>query len=368
MKADCYFKSLNWHNRYQLLHLMKDLAAKGDAEIEDRTIEWFIKEYKNRYLGDDKKRRIVFRYDTNDINIRPDGTVKKARYLRHISSADIRGHFAEHCEWLLANQIASSSSTTQVFNLSEWVKFCDQVKVWRKKARDLDGQRWGIAWNTPEDLVFPQDDRYFLQRFGGRAAEWNQKLSLALKRKPPKKQKVQSLHHFVYADSLTLLTQRPAPEPEVIPDYEAPRSSKRRRVVKATQCIYDSDFSEDSTEGESDAEWEESETVQVPTICLQEPSLSAGNFKWFCPGSSCSFEIDLLQLGKARRVSTFTKGEGLQIFHETVQVHYFKDHISVVVEPIENRRHILRNKGGPRLSHNPRPQRIKTEEESLEWL
>ena len=186
MRADCYFKSFNWYNRYQLFHLMKDLAAEGGAEIEERTIEWFIKEYQARYREQDRYRRIIFRYDPNDANIESDGTVKNKRFLRHLSSADIRGRFAEHCEWLLANQIASSSTNMQVFNLSEWVKFCDQVKEWRKKARDLDGQRWGVAWNTPDDLVFPQDDRYFLQRFGGSAVEWNKKLDLALKRKPPK--------------------------------------------------------------------------------------------------------------------------------------------------------------------------------------
>jgi hypothetical protein len=97
--------------------------------------------------------------------------------------------FGEQCEWLLANQISSSSSQVQVFNVKEWVDFCryvqrSRISYWRESR-----QRWGMPANvnSPYDLVF-DDDEFGMERFGGTKEVWKKNLENNLKRKPKAKE------------------------------------------------------------------------------------------------------------------------------------------------------------------------------------
>src|SRR5690606_7074450 len=131
----------------------------------------FMDEYRKQIHVLDEQHRIIVDPDhENEVDeVLPEG---KKRHLRHLSRADLLGRFADHCEWLLANQIASPASSVQLFNTELWVKFCNDVQVWREKSKG----RWGMGYNSKWMKSDDPGDPYGLQRFGGTKEEWAKKL------------------------------------------------------------------------------------------------------------------------------------------------------------------------------------------------
>lgn len=165
--------SMLWFRRYYLWHTMRDIVDddKKDNQpyhtpIQHRTIDWFIEQYRRRSSEQESARA--------------------PRHMpRYLDDTDLRGMFADHCEWLLGTQIATFSSTIQLFNTSNWVDFCKKVQ-WSRRESAQDQSRgtkriWGVARGSSlED--FSKDDPFGLERFGGTKEEWRKKLRDALNR------------------------------------------------------------------------------------------------------------------------------------------------------------------------------------------
>lgn len=182
--APCYIRSQNFVERYQLFYCLKTIKEHFNQDSYYCTPQWFVTKYKEVFRDEDAKKRIIFdRSEVDFASSFADGTAKEPRFLRHWASADIRGRIAEQAEWLLANQIATASSSVQLFNIKIWVAWCERVQEERVKASKA-GERWGIPPRYElRDLDFEAKDKFGFERFGGTAALWQDKLSNALNRK-----------------------------------------------------------------------------------------------------------------------------------------------------------------------------------------
>ncbi|TFK30438.1 hypothetical protein FA15DRAFT_7972 [Coprinopsis marcescibilis] len=291
IQAETYNNSRNFLERYQLFRVMKHISDEDNnrTPFHARTMEWWTTRYIDTFRKEDLHRRIIYNFDSkiqDGGNVSADGTIKRKRFLRHLARADIEGRFAAHAEWLLANQIASAASYIQLFDTSYWVKYCRNLVSARKEAakRAAKGERkWGIPHGEP--VGYRKDDEFGFERFGSNLSVWNKKLESALKR-----------------------TEKPLDgEPSLIslpprPDSKSRRQQKRQKTQKrqTDQYIYDSDFTEPSTSGESDSDEGEfkpslEKLRSIPAFCLQSQGISPGCFKWNCPASQCGYYIDLLE-------------------------------------------------------------------------
>lgn len=185
-QAESYARSRNYLDAWQLNHLMELLVKDADnPPLEELTPGWFVQRYIERYRDIDRQKRIIYTYAPNNDDNSNDarGVVTQPRFLRHLSSADVRGRFAAQAEWLLASAI-EAANTKPLFDLPAWVRFCQDVQVARRRAQQTRNERWGMPHNLElSDLEYSSSNRFGLTRFGGSPEDWDKRLRSALKRK-----------------------------------------------------------------------------------------------------------------------------------------------------------------------------------------
>lgn len=160
---------------------------EAHTPVEDRTIDWLVKTYLRRFRARrttdpyhtfELKHRHIF--DPNDSDVDSDGNTSTPRHLRHIPRAEIRGYFAAHAEWILAQMIAPDSSSQYKLNISKWIAFCTQVKKERRDARS-SGVQWGIPFGG--DRTVQKDKKKIdLTQFGKTAEFWEGQIKRATKK------------------------------------------------------------------------------------------------------------------------------------------------------------------------------------------
>ena len=137
--------SRNFLDRYRLRALIVELIEfdQGKTPLADRNIDWLLDRYFQYIIPRDLKNRIMTDPSTErEILLEP-------RHPRHISHAEIRGYFASQAEWLLANQLASLSTSANVklVDIPQWISFCLQVRV-----EVVDASNNGIKWGIPHKI------------------------------------------------------------------------------------------------------------------------------------------------------------------------------------------------------------------------
>lgn len=125
----------------------------------------------------DRYFRIIY-HPTGDQS-KGDLKLKKPRHSRHVHKAEIREIFARQAEWILADQIASSSPNARYLDISQWVRFVKHVKIARRNAR-AQGLKWGIPWNRDTSANDDTEDVIDLTQFGGTREDWDRRLRNAL--------------------------------------------------------------------------------------------------------------------------------------------------------------------------------------------
>ena len=143
--------SRNFLDRYRLRALIVELVEldRGKTPLEDRNIDWLLGRYFEHIIPRDLKNRIVVDPSLErEILLEP-------RHLRHIPRGEIRGYFASQAEWLLANQLASISTSANVklVDIPQWIAFCLQVRTEVEDARNY-GVRWGLPHKTAQELKY----------------------------------------------------------------------------------------------------------------------------------------------------------------------------------------------------------------------
>ncbi|KAG6842219.1 hypothetical protein C0991_000189 [Blastosporella zonata] len=150
--------SRNFLTRYRLWALLDDLIIQSGTpptRIEERTIDWLVKQYLHRL-----QRK------------------SNGRFARHVSRAEIIGMFAAHADWILAQHLASPAKNVQKVNLPKWIRFCTEVAAARLSARRAcNSQGWGL----PEGRA-TNETILDLSRFGKAPVEWKKLIDNALKR------------------------------------------------------------------------------------------------------------------------------------------------------------------------------------------
>jgi hypothetical protein len=137
--------------RYRLVALMKAIIATDpeEADVEDRTIDYFVDGYKARfaagYEGINFFQRLIF--DPDDPDVDSDGNTTR-RHLRPVHRAEVRGIFASQAEWILKDQLDRKEKN--FLNVKSWYKFCQQVIVGRREAKKHN-KKWGRAYGDDSD-------------------------------------------------------------------------------------------------------------------------------------------------------------------------------------------------------------------------
>ncbi|GLB36142.1 hypothetical protein LshimejAT787_0304300 [Lyophyllum shimeji] len=251
-------KSRNFLERYRLWALIEKITKTNPTiRREQRTIDHLVESYLMQLRSPDhRQRQNFFKIPTDAEARRP-----RKRFLRHVSRAELRGFFAAHADWLLAQHLASSSNQVKILDVAKLISFCSKVQRARQHARQRN-----VAWGFPYGDA-PPVGLFDLWRFGGDRAFWSKKIENA--RKPKLKNS----------------------QPPKMPSPMASMNSRRQAEYR-----YDSDFSEASTSAYSDpiSEGDALAGASIPAFYLQRPVIPAGRFEWQCPG--CSYTIDFLAL------------------------------------------------------------------------
>lgn len=173
--------SRNFLERYRTRRLIQELIDGSDTPIQNRNIDWLVNQYLAQVIPMDKYLRIIYNpHIPNPVhNKRGDLVLKKPRHIRKVHKPQIREIFARQAEWLLADQIASSSPNARYLNIVEWRNFVLQVKIARREAR-AQNQRWGEPWNEEMHGDWAIEEGIDLTRFGGTWQEWQRLLRNAL--------------------------------------------------------------------------------------------------------------------------------------------------------------------------------------------
>jgi hypothetical protein len=171
--------SQNFLDRYRLRALVKELTDTDTKHtpLQNRNIEWLIaRYYEEIYPRDyDRIRRIQDPRLDFDVDDEP-------KHLRHLPRAEILGHFAAHATWLLAHQIASTSASTNLVDVPQWIAFCKQ------SSRDSErAKKHGIRWGVPKGQQVEMNGKYDLAKnlaeFGETVEFWETRLKAAQKPK-----------------------------------------------------------------------------------------------------------------------------------------------------------------------------------------
>jgi hypothetical protein len=137
---------------YHLLALMKDIG-ETDGErtpVDDRTIDYFIDAYLERYANADHHLHLRFIDDPNGKHVG-----------RNLTREQVRGIFAGQSEWILAEQLAKRKSM-RVVSVERWNQFCKRVRKDRRAAVRR-GEVWGMPFGERHDEEY--EDQIDLTRF-----------------------------------------------------------------------------------------------------------------------------------------------------------------------------------------------------------
>ena len=191
--------SLNFLDRYRLRALIVELIEldHGETALADRNIDWLLDRYFEHIIPRDLKNRI-----TTDPSLERE-ILLEPRHPRHIPLAEIRGYFASQAEWLLANQLASLSTSANVklVDIPQWISFCLQVRTEVADAKNY-GIRWGVPHKTGIDSKSSSRNLSLSQslaKYGQNESFWAKKLENVITQRKAgktKQSKVSCLSHF----------------------------------------------------------------------------------------------------------------------------------------------------------------------------
>ena len=197
--------SLDFLDRYRLRALIVELIEldHGETPRADRNIDWLLDRYFVHIIPRDLKNRI-----TTDPSLERE-ILLEPRHPRHIPLAEIRGYFASQAEWLLANQLASLSTSANVklVDIPQWISFCLQVRVEVAEAKNY-GIRWGVPHKTgidPKSSSRNLSLSQSLARYGQTESFWAKKLENVIAQRKAgmtKQSKVSCLSDFCIGFSI----------------------------------------------------------------------------------------------------------------------------------------------------------------------
>ena len=336
--------SLNFLDRYRLRALIVELIEldHGETPLADRNIDWLLDRYFKYIIPRDLKNRII-----TDPSLERE-ILLEPRHPRHIPHAEIRGYFASQAEWLLANQLASSSSSTNVrlVDIPQWISFCLQVRTEVADAK-RNGIRWGVPHETGTNLSKSSSKNLSLSqrlaKYGQTESFWAKKLENVIAQRKAGKTKQSKVSCFLtFVLNSQWFLQRRSMSPEI-------GSLQTSMPTVVSQFQYDSDFSEASTDAASDFGDESFYPIsKIPYFCLKPPDIPNGRFVWSCPG--CDYCVDLQNLSPdilnhlpddTKRVlggkSWKVKEEPIQrLLFQVVSNHYRDYHLSDGVQASSN--------------------------------
>ncbi|KAE9409441.1 hypothetical protein BT96DRAFT_1012447 [Gymnopus androsaceus JB14] len=237
-------------------------------------------------------------YDTDlDSDVDEDGNTTLPRRIRTVSRSEVYGIMATHCEWYLAQQLATSDIRHMYVNLKLWYAFCREVKAAKplKEAHDKKrnpGRKW--AWGTPYQPGKKSEER----------------------KKSKKKKKADYIFPRDVEDN----------DEEQVDDEEADAPGRPE---------YDDDLSgfssapdSDSDESDSNFDMNPENFRHVPRWMLTPPVRYPGQLSWSCPDRQCGYSVDLRNMPKSPVLSDaeyqFLQGHLFSAEQEEVQKLLFR--------------------------------------------
>lgn len=210
MDVAIFEKSVDYLERYRLLALMQAIVDTDPdhTKLEDRDIDYFVAGYISRFAFTDKPAYSRYLYDSLDSDVDSDGNTTTRRHPRHLPRAEVKGLFAAHAEWILADQLAKRDDK-RVVGFAHWHTFCRDVKHARREAA-VNGMRWGRPTGAGADMD-DSDGSVDLSNFGVVGKDIN-KLLRAAKTKKRAKKKVKQFVLYDLSHSC-LFRQEHAPHP-----------------------------------------------------------------------------------------------------------------------------------------------------------
>jgi hypothetical protein len=167
--------------------LIHQLIDGSDTPIQDRDIDWLIKQYHAQVVAMDKHFRIIYnpKLPNPRCNKRGDLRLDKPRHTRMVHNSQIREMFARQAEWLLADQVASLSPNARYLNIQRLYEFVQDVRTARRVARRRN-LRWGEPWNEELFGNWAVELHIDWTRFGGTQEDWKRLLFNASKNPAPR--------------------------------------------------------------------------------------------------------------------------------------------------------------------------------------
>ncbi|KAJ7632955.1 hypothetical protein FB45DRAFT_913994 [Roridomyces roridus] len=254
-------RSRKFLQRYQLIALIKEILHKHRDDETGRHplgVETLVAAYRIKHQDENLSHSVLFAKDP-----------PPAPHVRHVSRAEVRAAIAAHAEWILAFYLCPHKSCP--LDVIDWCTFIRGV--WRARASGAQGmpRNWGRTYSRETTPKFDPDDptaiSEALAAFGETPDVWQKRLDHALTRKTSST----STAFHLFDDEMHSVPQR---------------------------LVYDPDFSEPSTPGETSSESESDlETLPLPRIIYKPPTLLPGRFIWDCPVARCNHSVDLLHWG-----------------------------------------------------------------------
>ncbi|KAJ6490487.1 hypothetical protein DFH09DRAFT_1208675 [Mycena vulgaris] len=269
-----YDLSRNFLERYRLVALIAEIMATEEYNLKPNDkveVENFVTAYLFKHTGERLSYAAIFSSD-DDTPVEP--------LLRHVSRAEVRSIFAAHSGWLLAFYLLGRQNRCPI-DIRSWCDFIHKVRV----AKGASSSRnWSETYEDdeiwdPDTGDSPASIAKTLANFGDTPANWEAKLLRAFKNEP---------RSFDLSED------------------EEPVNRGPNRVTRGSRhgLTFDSDFSEASTPGCSDSEYDSdraSPPHPLPPVLwhmYQPPVLRPGRFIWDCPIPRCTHSIDLLKLSR----------------------------------------------------------------------
>ncbi|KAJ7461487.1 hypothetical protein FB451DRAFT_484218 [Mycena latifolia] len=331
-----YDLSRNFLERYRLVALISEIIDKYKITSNSMEVDNFVTAYLLQHKENRLSHGVIFNEDIDNPPVNP--------LLRHISRAEIRSIFAAHSAWLLAFYLLPKQSNKNPINVRSWCDFIGKVRI--AKAASKSGS-WGKTYE--DDEIWDPDTgsgvasiAKTLEKFGSTAAEWEKKLTKAY------------------------TTLSPA-RTDTFEDHRPTASGSKRSMN------YDSDFSEPSTPGCSDSEYDSdsvSPPFPVPRILLhmsQPPVLLPGRFIWDCPIPKCTHSIDFMKLSprdlEAVKDPTFADVYLRQKQYATLR----DENVQRALQQMVSQHYCGRHLGVNGANLTPQKQKLFMEELSNKW-
>ncbi|KAJ7047194.1 hypothetical protein C8F04DRAFT_222698 [Mycena alexandri] len=318
LERGTYCLSHNFFQRYRLVSLITEIMQKYRYPPNSARVDMLVTGYLMKHKEEGLSHAVIFAED---------GAVPENPLLRHVSKAEVREIFAAHSGWLLAFYL---KSPTCPLDIREWCAFVLEVRRAKRHPKAKDWSRThedDEIWASDPDEAAASNEAAIaksLAKFGGTAAEWEKLLIRAI-------------------------TKPARSASQLFDDDRLPARSKHH-------INYDPDFSEPSTPGCSDAEYD-SDSPKVPLSSVlmhvsQPPSLLPGRFVWDCPVPACPYSIDLLnddihgdgvsEVYVERGQFNDLRDEQVQkVLHRMVSRHYSEDHLRISTAKLQNKKQLV---------------------------